>query len=182
MSLLRVEDRREKKAIRAVQVSDIRVIKVTVELRGLPGPLVLLDLQLRWFDSGTAPWCSRCLDPPDLQDHREQREPRDLQELTESQVTQERTERLVLQGHKVPQEVRDLLEPKAKRVRSERVSQDPEAPRVHQDLLDQEMETARRLWTWRVQDSQTWTRSGVSVVLRAPPVLPALLGFPGLQW
>lgn len=53
---------------RVVQVSGTPVTKESVGLRGLPGAPVLLDLQLRWFDLGTALLCSRCLE---LSDHQE---------------------------------------------------------------------------------------------------------------
>lgn len=97
----------------------------------------------------------------------------------ESLAIQERMEKLVLPGHEVSQELQELLVQKAKRVR---VNQDPEAPLVHQDLLDLALVTALRLLTWRAQVSQTWTNSGGSVVLRAPQGLQALLGSLGLQW
>lgn len=70
--------------IRVVPASDTPAIKENVGLRGLPGALVLPDLQLRWFDLGTALLCSRCLDPPDRRDHGGQMGPQDLQELMES--------------------------------------------------------------------------------------------------
>lgn len=63
-------------------------------------------------------------------------------------------------------------------MRWDRVNQDPEAPLVHQDLLDQAPVTAQRFLTWRAQDSQT----GVLVVLQASQALLALLGLLGLQW
>lgn len=72
VSPLRVEDRREKRVQRVVPASDTPAIKETVGLRGLPGALVLPDLQLKWFDLETALLCSRCLDLPDRQDHQGQ--------------------------------------------------------------------------------------------------------------
>lgn len=87
--------------------------------------------------------------------------------------------KLVPPGQEASQEVQDLLVPKATRVSVERVNQDPEAPLVYQDLLDLAPVTAQRFLTWRAQDSQTWTESGVPVVLRGPQALLALLGF---QW
>lgn len=168
---------------RATPASDIPAIKESEGLRGLPGALVLPDLQLRWFGLGTALLCSRRLDPQDRRDHRGQMGPQDLQELMESLVIQERMEKLVPLGHEVSQELQELLASKAKRVSPEWVSQDPEDRLVHQDLLDLAPVTTLRLLTWRAQDSlETWTKSGVSVVLRAsqvPQALPALLG---LQW
>lgn len=167
---------------RGTPASDTLAIKESVGLRALQGLQGLRDLQLRWFDSGTALLCSRCLDHQDRRDHQGQRDPQDPQELKESLVIQERMEKLVPLGHEVSQELQELLVPKAKRVRVERVNQDPEVPRVHQDLLDLALETAQRLSTWRAQGSQTWTNCGVSVVFRAPQALPALLGSLGLQW
>lgn len=161
---------------------DTPAIKESVGLRGLPGPLVLPDLQLRWFDLGTDLLCSRRLDCRDRRDHQDQMEPQDLQELMESLVIQERMEKLVPLGHEVSQEIQDLLVPKAKRVSVERVNQDPEAHQVHQDLLDPAQVTARRLLTWRAQDSQTWTKCGGSMVLLALQGLLALLASLGLHW
>ncbi len=69
---------------RVVLALDTPAIKETVGLRGLPDALVLPDLRLRWFDLGMALLCSRCLDPPDHQDHRGWMGPQDLQELTGS--------------------------------------------------------------------------------------------------
>lgn len=54
-----VEDRREKKGQREALALDTPVIRATVGLRGLRGPLVLQDLQLRWFDSAMAQLCSK---------------------------------------------------------------------------------------------------------------------------
>lgn len=94
-------------------------------------------------------------------------------------MIQERMEKLVHLGHEVSQEIWERLAPKAKRVRLERVNQDPEAPRVYQDLLDLALVTAQHLLTWRAQDSLTWTISGVPVVLQVPRALLAPLG---IQW
>lgn len=69
---------------REAPASDTPATKVIVGLRGLRGLLVLLDLQQKWSDSGTALWCSRCLDQLDRRDHQGQRGPSDLQELMES--------------------------------------------------------------------------------------------------
>lgn len=179
VSPLRVEDRRETKEQRVVLASDTRAIKENVGLRDLPVPPVLPDQQPRWFDLETAPLCSRCLDPLGRRDHQGQKGPQDLQELMESLVIQERMEKLVRLGLEVCQELQDLLVQKAKRVIPERVNQDPEAPLVYQDLLDRAPVTAQRSLTWRAQGTQTWIKSGVSVVLRAPQAHPAPLV---LQW
>lgn len=170
------EDRREKKVQRVILASDTPAIKATVGLQGLLGPLVLLDPQLRWSVLEMALLCRRWLDPLDLQDHRGQMGLPDLQELMENLVIQERTEKLVLLGHKASQEVQELLVLKAKRVIVEKVNLDPEAPQVHQDLLGLAPVTAQRLLTWRDQDSQTWTKSGVFRVFQVPQALQALLG------
>lgn len=57
--LLLVEDRREKRAQRGALASDTPVIRANVGLRGLRGPLVLQDLQLKWLGLATARLCSR---------------------------------------------------------------------------------------------------------------------------
>lgn len=167
---------------RVTLASDTPAIKGSVGLRALQGLQGLPDLQPRWFDSGTALLCSRCLDRLDHRDHQGQRDPQDPEEEMESLVIQERMEKLVPPGHEVSQELQELLVPKAKRASVERVSQDPEAPRVSQDLLDLALETIRHLWTWRAQDSPTWRNCGGSVVLQARQALLALLGSLGLQW
>lgn len=96
-------------------------------------------------------------------------------------MIQERMEKLVPRGHKVLQEIQELLALKAKRVMLERVSQDPEVPRDHQDFLEPALGTTQPFLTWRAQDSQTRTKSGVDVdvafqVCQGPPA-PL-----GLQW
>lgn len=158
---------------------DTLVIRVNVGLRGLRGPLVLQDLQLRWSDLATALLCSRL---PDLQDHRDPRgqmELKDLQELTGRRAIQEKMEKLVPLDLEASQEVKEVLVPKAKRVSVEKVNLDPEAPQAYQDLLDQATVIAQHFSTWRDQDSQTWTECGVPAVLQASQVLQVLLV---LQW
>lgn len=182
VSPLREKDRREKKVQRAVLALDILVIKESRGLRGLRGALVLLDLQLRWFDLGTALLCSRCLDPLDRRDHQGQQDPQDPRELMESLVTQERMGKLVPLGREVSQEIQELQVQRAKRVSVEKVSQDPEAHLVYQDLLDPALVTAQPLLIWRAQDSQTWTKSRVYVVFQAPQVHQALLALQGHPW
>lgn len=123
-------------------------------------------------------WCSRCPDPPDPQGSRGSTGLKDLQGRTESQVIQERMEKLVPRG-KVLQEIQERLALKAKRVMLERVSQGPEAPRDHQDFLEPALGTTQPFLTWRAQDSQTRTKSGVDVAFQVCQGPPAPLG---LQW
>ncbi|TMS11745.1 hypothetical protein E3U43_019136 [Larimichthys crocea] len=108
--------------------------------------------------------CSRCLDLLDHRDHQDQLEHQDLQELMENLAIQERTGKLVLLGHMVPQEIQELLVPKAKRVKLDLVNQDLEVPLVHQDFLDLAPATAqspRSSWpSWDFSCSRTeWSSS-----------------------
>lgn len=151
------------------------VIKETVGLRVPPAHPDPQDLQRRWSDLGMVPLCSRWPDPRDHLDVQGQTGPRDPQEPTGSLVIQERMGKLVHQALEVSQELQEVLVPKDKRVRVEMDHQDPEARRVHQDLLDQAPGTAPRFSTWRAQGSQTWTKYGVPVVLQAPLVPLAFL-------
>lgn len=169
------EDRRGKKAQRAAQASDTQVIKENVGLRDPLAHPDLQDLQQRWSDLGMVLLCSRWLDLLDQQDVQGQTGPQDPQELMGSLVIQERTGKLVHRALEVSQELQEVLVPKDRRVSVETDHQDPEAPQVHQDLLGQAPVTVPHFLTWRAQDSQTWTKYGVSVVLQAPLVPLALL-------
>lgn len=66
---------------RVALVLDTPAVKENVGVRGLPGPLVLQDLQLRWSDLGMGLLCSRWLDPLVHRDHQGRMEPPDLKEL-----------------------------------------------------------------------------------------------------
>lgn len=91
-------------------------------------------------------------------------------------------ENLVLLGHEVSQDLKELLDPADKRVSVEKANQDPEARRDPPDPLDLETVTAQRLLTWRAQDSRIWTKSGVFMVSQAPQGLRALLESPVHRW
>lgn len=97
---------------------------------------------------------------------------------------QERTGKMVPLDHKELQELQEVLVSEAQREILETVSQDPEDPLVHQDLLDLELVTVkcRRFLIWRDQDWQIWTKSEVSLVLQAPQGSPVPRAFLGLQW
>lgn len=62
----------------------------------------------------------------------------------------------------------------------EKVNRDLEAPQVLQDLQGLALVTVQHSWTWRAQGSQTWTNSGVCVVLLVLRGLQALLGLQSL--
>lgn len=63
---------------------DTRAIKENEGPRAPPGAPVLPDLQLRCFDSGTAPLCSRGPDYRDPLDQRARTGPQDPQERMEN--------------------------------------------------------------------------------------------------
>lgn len=160
---------------RVAQASDTLVIKENVGLRDPPAQLDLQDPQRRWSDWGTVLWCSRWPDLPDQQDVQGQTDPRDPQEPTESLAIQEKMEKPVRRVLEVSQELQEVQAPKDKRVSVEMPHQDPEAPQVHQGLLDQALGTAPPFSTWKDQDFQTWTKYGVPGVLQASLVPLVLL-------
>lgn len=160
---------------RVAQASDTLVIRENVGLRDPPAQLDLQDLQQRWSGLGMVLLCSRWLDLLDQQDVQGPTGPRAPQELMGSLAIQERMEKLVHRALEVSQELQEVLVPKDKRVRVETDHQDPEAPQVPQDLLDQAPVTAPHFLTWRDQDLETWTKYGDPVVLRASLVPLALL-------
>lgn len=90
----------------------------------------------------------------------------------ENLATRERTAALVPSDRQGYRGVRERLEPGARRVTSERVNRDPEAPR---DLLDPAPGTGRRSSTWRGRGPRTRVGRGAGV-FRASRGLPALQG------
>lgn len=177
-----IEDRREKKGSRAAQALAIPAQRVSVEPRGLRGPVALQDRLPKWCDSGTARWCSRWPDQLDLQVLRVLMEQQGLQELMGSQAIQERMAKQVLLDLQVSQEFQEPLELKARRENVEKVHLDPGVLPALLALLDQALVIGLLSSTWKVQDSQIWTGSGVFMVFQ---VLQDLLDHPDLlvhQW
>lgn len=115
-------------------------------------------------------WCPLSQDPGALQEDQALRE---SPVTTESREIQARMGKLAQRDLQDSQGLPEMPAPKETRATVERVSLDPGAPQGPQDLLD--LDSDRRLWTWRALGSQIWRLSGAPLDFLAPPAPLVLL-------
>lgn len=100
---------------------------------------------------------------------------------TENQGILARTGKLAQRDLQDSPGLPETLAPEERRETVEMVSQDPEAPQGPQALQD--LESDRRLWTWRALGSQTLRHSGGLLEYLAPraPLVPLAPPAPALH-
>lgn len=161
------EGRREKKEQRALQAL------VTPESKGIVGhldPQDLLELQvpqLRWCDWETVLLCRKYLDQRGLLGFRARMGLQGHQGQMENQEIQVKMEKLANRVLEVLLGAKAAPEPKDRRESAERGRQDLGGLQDYLGLQGPAVGINLHSWTWRDLDLQTWTNSGVLVVLQA---------------